>query len=305
MDGTAYKIAYHLRRFAAEDAGTPAEVREPLARAVSAILKAAPQLEDPDSAASASCFSGLATIFDIDSIIGFSGAWERWENAEGFARGEATPTALDQELFKGRHPGAARYFGGISELARRSTPKVVSWAERIGFRAPRLLDVGAGAGDYARAFVKAGVADEVVCLDFPFVVESIAKREAPGTTWLSRDLTALRCPEGFEPVDAMWISNVLHHYSMADCVDLVRGLRPFGRERARILVHEYLVDTGPPQGLAASILGLHFALTTGGGRCFTCSELDDVFARSGYGPRLRQPVTAISSVTLYERAERD
>ena len=87
---------------------------------------------------------------------------------------------------------------------------------------------------------------------------------------------------------------------MRDCLEILRRLRPYCQRSSRILVHEYVVGASGSQNLAASILGLHFVITTAGGRCFTLPEIGSLLQESlGFRLEFEQAVSQISSVIAF------
>ncbi|MFO0838333.1 MAG: class I SAM-dependent methyltransferase [Phycisphaerae bacterium] len=296
--GRAYEIALSLRPLLTATLGP--EARPALENALRAIDK---RLE-PGGLGQPG-FERLGDLFDIDAVISFSSAWDYWANAKECLARDAKAPPLDQELFHGRHAGATRYFEGIDRLARGNAHAIADWVLQQGVRATALLDLGAGTGVYAMAFLQVGAASHVMCVDYPFVVRSVAHRSAPGISWVSADV---ECPGVYAPprsIDALWISNLLHHYSAADCVRILSACRPFLRDHARVFVHEYCLDGDDTQQLAAGILGLHFALTTGGGRCYTRRELQTIVSGALGEHGIRNELPLLNATVLeFERGVR-
>ena len=273
--GETYELALGLRPCLLSD--LPPNSRTALVHALESIDRAM-QGEANNAAPVATC-EELAAIYDMDAIDSFSDAWAIWRDAASMLRDARRRAPLDQEFFTGKHPSAASYFRGIGELARSNADAIGRWMQKLGVRGAEFLDLGAGTGEHAATFLQLGVAARAVCVDYPYVVNTVAK-SVPGQTWVGADLrqgTAYAKPHS---VDALWISNVLHHYSMKDCGRILRACRSFLSDNVRVLVHEYLVGASGKQGVAAGMLGLHFALTTDGGRCYSRNEIRELLAES-------------------------
>ena len=305
MRGRAYKIAFQLRSLLGSEL-TPAG-RIALRYAVDAMERADPFLAQKNIDPPDCHFAKLEELFDIDAVISFSEAWPYWEEGDRILKGKVSDLLLlDQSLFQGKHAGALRYFDGIASLARDNAERIAEWAYQIGIRDACVLDLGAGTGEHARAFVRGGVAAQALCVDFPFVVDKVADHRAAEVSWVSGDVRdlSLSTSQSLQSFNVVWISNVLHHYPENDCVRILRGIRPHLEHNGRLLIHEYLVGAAGSQDLAASIQGLHFALTTLGGRCFTRSELVNLVNESlGYDRILEELILPKSSVLVFGRGD--
>ncbi|MDP3939524.1 MAG: class I SAM-dependent methyltransferase [Deltaproteobacteria bacterium] len=223
--------------------------------------------------------AALADQFDLGAILEFSGAVPIWESAVRTGRRPAQSIPQNQKLFHGTTDAATHYFNGIRKLALRNAPQLFEAlsARRVQFG--RVLDLGAGTGDYAAAMIDRGIARDVLCVDQQYVIDLPARQRRSSLRWQAADLRRLSLPSE-EPFDAVWISNVLHHYSARTDAEILRRCARNLASDGSLLIHEYLLDGAGTQALAAGVLGLHFALTTGGGRCYSLQELLDLCARA-------------------------
>jgi ubiquinone/menaquinone biosynthesis C-methylase UbiE len=221
--------------------------------------------------------SVLQACFDMDSIIDFSGAWPYWESLSDFLTREPSGP-LDQELFRGAHSCSSAYFDGIARLAEAHAPRVAAWlsANLPTTPAHALLDLGAGPGTYARALVEGRVTSKATCVDFDHVVQRSGSPVGEALSWIAADLFELTLPEE-SAFDLVYVANVLHHYALEDNAKFLRRITRNVLPNAHVIVQEYMVAERPecPQ-LYAAILGIHFALTTMRGRCFTRSEISSL-----------------------------
>lgn len=69
-----------------------------------------------------------------------------------------------------------------------------------------------------------------------------------------------------------------------------------------MLIHEYCTGGTGSQALAAGILGLHFALTTDGGRCYSREEISSL-VEHGLGPHkiVGELVLPISTCLMFRK----
>lgn len=291
--GLAYQIALSLRPLLNSD--LPSNIHTALSNALLSID--ALQATDPSPQP-----SDLASLFDVDAIVTFSDAWPRWRRAASTLLGTLEHAPLDQSLFQGRHTGAKHYFQGVNSLAQANAPSIAGWLRACGLHKKTFLDLGAGTGEYAAAFMDAGVSSQVVCADYPFVVNSIARRTGSGINWCAADFR--RGGEYAPPcsIDTVWVSNVLHHYSVSDGIKILRSCASFLRDDSLLFVHEYCTDGAGTQGLAAGILGLHFGLTTDGGRCYRRSEIGTIVAEA-LGPHhvVDELTLPVSTCLMFQR----
>lgn len=219
----------------------------------------------------------LHSVFDIDSVISFSDAWPYWEALNEFIGGAQRPAPLDQCLFKRQHSQAGVYFRGIESLAHKHALRVAEWLRTHLPEVPvnSLIDLGAGPGVYARTLVDEGVVQHATCVDF-----ERAGLNAKRVSWITSDLFELSLP-GDQRFDIIYVGNVLHHYSAPDNVRLLRRLKNYVAGGGHLVVQEYLIpDDSSDPPIYSSILGVHFALTSPGGRCYSVREISSIVNKS-------------------------
>ena len=224
-------------------------------------------------------FEQLNGSFDMDSIVEFSNAWSRWDNIFDSLKPPIVP--LDQQLFEVKDEGdSEQYFDGIADLAKKNREAVTAWIhEQEASQYEHLLDVGAGRDfTYAESFVNT-IAEKVTCMDMPTVVSLAKKTTGANIEWIPHNIDKPFPKSCTKEFDMVWISNVFHHYSIKACEKILFNIQPALQRNAEIFVQEYVIDAEPkPQKLAASMLGVHFAITTNGGRCYTKDELNEMLS---------------------------
>jgi SAM-dependent methyltransferase len=224
----------------------------------------------------------LQAEFSIDSVITFSDAWSYWESLSDFLHGAPIPKPLDQQLFRGSHPKSSEYFQGIETLAHRYAEHVRDWLRASLPRTPvqSMLDLGAGPGIYARTLIAGEVASAATCVDFDYVTRRAQTQAEGRISTVSSDLFRLGLPND-QSFDLIYVGNVLHHYTLCDNVRLFRRVRRNVAPDAYLVVQEYLLEDWPTVSpVYAAILGVHFALTSPGGRCYSPSEISCVVGQA-------------------------
>jgi 2-polyprenyl-3-methyl-5-hydroxy-6-metoxy-1,4-benzoquinol methylase len=138
------------------------------------------------------------------------------------------------------------------------------------------LDVGAGPGIYATALLRHGVIQTATCLDYDYAIEMADVSVGDSITWQAGDaLVSTVQKRGY--YDAVYLGNILHHYALKNCCHLLDNVSASLTERSLVVVQDYVAEELPfPSSLYASILGVHFALTTDMGRCYTAKEIRSV-----------------------------
>lgn len=219
----------------------------------------------------------LNSRFDMDWIVSFSDAWHHWNDA--CLNGRIADIPLDQTLFQGQNAAAKDYHRGIARLARSQKPFVRAACRKLlKGRNLALLDLGAGFGIQARMLIQEGIVQNATCVDYPFVVNA-APRARSALRRLGGDIRTLPT-DALGTFDLLWLGNLLHHYSLETNHSLLARYRACMKPQSRIVIQEYLLDANSRHNLSAAILGVHFALTTHGGRTYTTSEVTDLLNRS-------------------------
>ena len=233
----------------------------------------------------------LNEIYDIRPVVTFSSAWPSWHHAKEILRCRHVEGPLDQLLFMGVHQSSQQYFEGIHTMAEKNVETITPWI-RGQSKGGRCLDIGAGSGAYAKSFIEAGVFDEIFCVDFPYALDHTVMSN-PRIRWAAQDLRKLQLPG--ERFDAVWISNVLHHYNRNECRRILQNCASLLGPTGAVYIHEYVLRSGGKQSLAAAMLGLHFALTTDGGRCYSEEEIlstvSDVLGQSHVVAKCSLPIS--------------
>lgn len=233
------------------------------------IIKALPQKD-------MKLLRSLERDFDIDKIINFSDAWNYWDDMYDILYKEKTPkSALDQRLFSGKYKNSEKYFKGIETLANKNVQKVAKIMSRMLPPNPnrKMIDLGAGPGVYSQVFIEKGIARKSICLDLPFVVEQYRKVNHNSLSWQASDLLKYNATSD-EKYGLIFVANVLHHYDKNKIDKILTNISNIFEKEAFLVIQDYILWPKPALSpVYAAILGVHFALTTQGGRCYTSSEI--------------------------------
>jgi SAM-dependent methyltransferase len=154
-----------------------------------------------------------------------------------------------------------------------------------------VLDIGTGAGDFARRLLRARGA-QVIAADVRPEILAIVRRnlaDTNGVTLLQADVLALPLADG--EVDVAHASMLLHHLDPADVVQALREMRRVARRG--VVVNDLRRGPLAFAMTAAAVLGLsRGAYTRHDGvlsarRAYTLAELDALAATAGLRPAWR------------------
>ncbi len=210
-----------------------------------------------------------------------------WDNWSGLAdawrtgrSGRATGLPLDGE--------AVRHFIlGMENLTRDLAPRLAGLLPLDGCR--RALDLGAGPGNYALAFVRRVPGLEVVHFDLPATSrvarEFLADREgADRISFVEGNFLEDPLGEGY---DFVWVSQVLHMLGEAEAAGLVRRVSDALADGGILAIHDHFLDpdgTGPRQ---AALFGVHMLVASKEGRAYAFEEMEAWLRQAGLEPRER------------------
>jgi len=195
---------------------------------------------------------------------------------------------LSATIRSGRTPrGGAKgnrqenFIRGMEENARERAAAV---AARIPLRrGDRALDLGGGPGTYAVAWADACPDAEITIFDTPATLRVARKilreKGAAGRVRLVEG-DFLEDPLG-GPYDFVWISQILHAYSVSDCVKLLRRTRSALVPGGRVAVQEFLLADGKTSPAGPVFFSVHMVAVTEGGRAYTAREIAAMMKAAG------------------------
>jgi predicted O-methyltransferase YrrM len=174
------------------------------------------------------------------------------------------------------------FIRGMEEVGRERAALV---ARAIPLRrGERLLDLGGGAATYAVAWAEAYPGAEITVFDTPGTLRVARKilreKGAAGRVRLAEG-DFLRDPVG-GPYDFVWISQILHAYSVPDCLRLLRKARAALTPGGRIGVQEFLLDEGKVSPPGPAFFSVHMVAVTDGGRSYAAGEVAWMLRKAGF-----------------------
>eukprot|EP00162_Nutomonas_longa_P011831 comp20770_c0_seq1/m.42784 comp20770_c0_seq1/g.42784 ORF comp20770_c0_seq1/g.42784 comp20770_c0_seq1/m.42784 type:complete len:360 (-) comp20770_c0_seq1:55-1134(-) len=150
----------------------------------------------------------------------------------------------------------------------------------------KLLDVGGGSGCFAIALVRehpdmvATVVDlDVVCR----IVTRYAEEAHVSDRVLTLPLDFFRdtWPSPEEGFNGIFMSNILHDWSQAQCMDLLtRSFNTLAHD-GKIVLHEMLINDNRDGPLTTALFSIHMVVYTRGNQ-FTFAELASMLTRVGF-----------------------
>jgi ubiquinone/menaquinone biosynthesis C-methylase UbiE len=241
----------------------------------------------------------------LDALVGRLAYWD-WramDELEDVLRGGA-PIGLHER--PPDDPLWSDYQAAMAQLAALTAEGV---AQAIPVERPRrLLDLGGGPGLHAAAMCRRhpGLEATVVELEAPAALarESLAREGlAERIHYEVGDFFSIQLGAGY---DVVTVHQVLHNLDAERCVELLRRARAVLEPGGILAVLEpEQPPAGRPGSLVPAVGSLAF-LTFTATRCWTATELHDLFARAGITEiEVRRPLRLSGNVVVLGRQPRD
>lgn len=151
--------------------------------------------------------------------------------------------------------------------------------------AHEILDVGGGAGSYARAFLTRNPHARATILDLPEVV-AVARTLAAESTHADRlrfvDADYYTADLGDRIYDLVLLSHVVHDEGPEACQDLLRRAHRCLRPGGRIVVHDFFLHDDGTRPAFQALLSLHFVVYTRQGQVYTESRCREWLEAQGF-----------------------
>lgn len=231
--------------------------------------------------------ASLASVLKLQDLL-----WEPWGELERVLREGRPRASLTQRIAS--QPGfTEEYIRSMFAIAQRPAAEIAAAA---GFGdATHLLDVGAGSGAYALAFLERWPALRADLIDLPETLR-IARRFCGTSPHAGRLRFMVGDYRVWEPeseaYDIVLLSHVTHDEGEAVNRDLLRraylALRPGGR----VLVHDFMTGHDRTQPLFASVFSVHLAVYTEEGRVYSVEEYRRFLRSAGFSSIEDRPIAA-------------
>ena len=202
--------------------------------------------------------------------------WGEWGRLPSTIRAGRKP--------RGGAPGTW-YENFIRGMEENALERAAAVARGIPLRpGERVLDLGGGPGTYAVAWAAASPDAVITVFDTPATLRVTRKilreKGAKGRVRLLEG-DFLVDPIG-GPFDFVWISQILHAYSVSDCVKLLRRARAALAPGGRVAVQEFLLAEGKTSPPGPVFFSVHMVAVTEGGRAYTAREIAAMMKAAGF-----------------------
>lgn len=232
----------------------------------------------------------------VGDFLGFNYAqWDWWGHLEDVVR---TGEAMDIHRFSPEDPRWRSYIHAMHQLARLSAPEVARAIPLPG-GARQVLDLGGAHGWFAAELCRRNKGLKATVLDLEGSVR--VGREIIAQAGLSQVVTHragdLLTAELGGPYDAVLLFQVVHHLSPAQNVALLRRIRTALTHKGTLAVLEYLREDKEKPPSAASLIGLHYYLTSKAA-AYTPAEVEGFLDDAGFRIESARPVRHLPLQTL-------
>lgn len=225
-------------------------------------------------------------------------AYPRWMKLEEAVRtdqgvfGELEYTEDEQQI----------YTEGV-EAVTAGTARTLAATYDFG-RHRRVLDIGGGTGSFLVAVLSQHAGLEATLLELPQVA-AIASRRVAGSPVAGRirivggDFFSDPIPDGH---DAIIVANVLHLTLPERNVELLRRIRKYVPDGARLLLVDFWTDPTHTQPLFAALIAGAFLLTSAQGDVYSEEEVRGWLQTTGWRELEHKPLAGPSSLIVAETA---
>lgn len=201
--------------------------------------------------------------------------WERWSRLTEVVAGRQ-PRVADGDRW------TRSFIGAMHAIAAPQADDLVAAVDPGGAR--RLLDVGAGPGTYALAFLRAVPGMRATLFDLPAVV-GIARERAEAAGLADRvdlvpgDLRTDPLPGGH---DLAFVSAIVHMLGPAENVALFRKVHDALVPGGRIVLRDHVMSPDRTAPRAGALFAVNMLVGTERGGTFTLAELAEWLVEAGF-----------------------
>jgi O-methyltransferase domain/Dimerisation domain len=193
------------------------------------------------------------------------------------------------------HPEEARLFN--EAMAGKSFPQIAAVIEAYDFGSFKTIgDIGGGLGHLLYAVLHTAPNARGVLFDLPEVIARARETNNPRVTYVGGSFFKDPVP----PCDAYMMMTVLHDWSDAESIAILRSLKAGAPQGAKVLLMEGVVDPTARNNFILDLDIEMLALTTGRER--TRTEWETLLSRAGFRLTRIVPTSTSSSIIEAELA---
>jgi hypothetical protein len=177
---------------------------------------------------------------------------------------------------------------------------ISSLVEAEAARPMRVLDIAAGHGMYGITIAKNNPKANVVALDWPAVLE-VAKENAERAGVADRYSTipgSAFSAEMGEGYDLVLLTNILHHFDMTTCVQLMKRVHKALNAGGKAITLEFVPNEDRVSPPTVAGFSLTMLSATDSGDAYTFSEYQKMFAEAGYANASFHPIPGMPQQVL-------
>lgn len=196
-----------------------------------------------------------------DIISHADALWKNWSGLDQVVKtGKPCRRERDHEAF----------IMGMHNLASMKAVKILRLVGLTGVR--NALDLGGGPGTYAIEMAKRGV--NVTLFDSPETIDVaekiIGNHRKLGIRLVGGDFMVDDIGKGY---DLVFVSQILHAYSVAENQKLLRKCRKSLSKGGRIAVQEFYIHRERTYPLQGALFSVNMLVNTENGRCYSPEEI--------------------------------
>lgn len=206
------------------------------------------------------------------SLSNFGRMWNKWTTlTDAVIQG----TALDPDLPSNRtFEQNEDYLAALYWRGSQQAPYVLNLIDIK--KSQRVLDLGGASGSYAMEFIRKYPNLDVTVFDLPEIIEHTQRYiEVKGfegkINTISGNVLTDKLPKNH--YDIVFTSNLLHHFSFWENMEILKNIYDSLRLGGRVIIHEMLLNdsrTGPE---FTTLFSLNMLVNTKSGNVMTESEL--------------------------------
>ncbi len=203
-------------------------------------------------------------IRHVDSL------WDNWSGLD---------TVVKTGLPNRRSRTHTDFIRGMHNLAVLKAKKIIRTINMKGVK--KALDLGGGPGTYSMEM--AGKVERVVLFDVPDTMKIakglIREKDINNIDVVQGDFINDDIGSGY---DLVFISQILHSYSPADNLKVLRKCRKALNKDGRIVVQEFFIEEDRTQPSHSALFSVNMLVNNTGGRCYSPGEIRQWLLKAGF-----------------------